>query len=74
MEGLRRARGARGMTQQQLAAAIGVKKQTVNAWEKGKMRPRKRRLEKLESVLGVAREFLLDPSPTCLPYPPERVA
>lgn len=50
---LNRLRRERGLTLAQVAAALGVSKPTVWAWEKGKARPVPDRLEPIAQVLGV---------------------
>ncbi|WP_260923736.1 helix-turn-helix domain-containing protein [Novosphingobium sp. 9] len=52
-ERLYRLRKARGLTQAQLAAALGVSKPTVWAWEQGRAKPVAERLEGLAAALGV---------------------
>lgn len=55
---LNRLRRERGLTLADVAAALGVSKPTVWAWEKGKARPVPERLEPLAQVLGVTPEAL----------------
>ncbi len=50
---LRRLRKERGFTLAQIAAAMGVSKPTVWAWEQGKAHPVESRLDTLAEVLGV---------------------
>lgn len=52
------ARGATGLTQQQLADAIGVSKRTIAAYETDNVRPRSRHLFRLARALGVSQEYL----------------
>lgn len=51
-ERIRIARQAAGMTQVQLAAALGVAQQVVSAWEKGLYGPRDQKRIPLARVLG----------------------
>ena len=52
------ARALAGLTQEQLAASVGVARRTVNHWENGTRAPL-RHLPDLERALGVPREWLL---------------
>lgn len=56
-------RKARGLTQEQLAEAVGVARQTVSKWETGETVPDAESLGKLASVLGfsVDRALGLEP-------------
>ncbi len=49
---IKRAREQKRWTQQQLAAALGVDRKTVDNWENGRTRPRSA-IGALEAVLGV---------------------
>ncbi len=61
-EALKRARKRRGMTQEQLAVAIGCTKDTVNRWERGRSRRVRSHLrEPLRKELGVRWETLTEP-------------
>ena len=60
---LNRLRRERSLTLAQVAAALGVSKPTVWAWEKGKARPLPERIEAIARVLGVAVEELNDSGP-----------
>jgi transcriptional regulator with XRE-family HTH domain len=55
---LNRLRREAGLTLADVAAALGVSKPTVWAWEKGKARPLPERLDKIASALGVSRDAL----------------
>lgn len=55
---LRRLRRLRGMTQADLAEAVGVWPQTVRAWEAGKAEPRPHAFRRLCEVLGASPEEL----------------
>ncbi len=48
-----------GMTQDELAARLGVTARAVGAWEHGRARPRLDKLEELAGVLGVSSYYLL---------------
>lgn len=49
---IRAARIAAGMTQQQLADALGVAQQSVTRWETGEREPRVSTLKRIAAVLG----------------------
>lgn len=49
---IRAARIAAGMTQQQLADALGVAQQSVTRWETGEREPRISTLRRIAAVLG----------------------
>ena len=53
------ARSARGMSYKQLATQMGVKKSTLEHWEKGKTAPRANRLNQLAGVLNVPLLWLI---------------
>ncbi|MEU3501697.1 helix-turn-helix transcriptional regulator [Streptomyces hundungensis] len=59
--GLRAARGVRGMSQDDVARAIGVTPNTVGRWERGKGAPSSRLFGALVELLGVPRSTLLAP-------------
>ncbi len=60
MNGLRRLRERRFMTQAQLAAALGLKRQaTISRWESGEDRPRPENMRRLCEALGVSADELL---------------
>ena len=40
------------LNQTEVAKKMGVSRQTIVAWESGKVTPRKRRLEKINELLG----------------------
>ena len=50
---LQRLRAARGLSLDKLAAMLGVSKPTVWAWEQGRARPARERIESLAAALGV---------------------
>jgi transcriptional regulator with XRE-family HTH domain len=51
MEDLKRARLARGWTQAMLAVRAGVNLNSVSAWERGRITPSKRTIERLRAAL-----------------------
>lgn len=62
-EKLWRLREARGLTQEALAEALGVSRQTVSNWENDKATPDAEKLQKLCETLGVSADALLDLAP-----------
>lgn len=54
-------RKQKGLTQEELAAALGVSTSAVGNWEAGLRRPRYETLRRLASVLGVTIDELLSP-------------
>lgn len=59
---IRYARERAGLTQEQVAEAVGVSLRTVGSWERGENVPRNR-LAKLEDVLGTRLREPVGPSP-----------
>ncbi len=55
-ERILKARKAKGMTQEQLASAMGVSRQLVSHWENGRVDPTPQQLEKLDEVLGLKKK------------------
>ena len=53
-ENLRAARKAAGLSQKELADAVGAKHNSVSNWEKGQNNPSQPTIEKLCGVLGVS--------------------
>ena len=53
------AREAKGWNQSELARALGVTPQSVQAWESGKNTPRPKRIQELAQALGVSGAFLI---------------
>jgi transcriptional regulator with XRE-family HTH domain len=53
------AREAAGLSQRELASRVGVKAQTVEAWENDAKEPRANRLQMLAGLLGVSLSWLL---------------
>ena len=56
---IRAARIAAGMTQQQLADALGIAQQSVTRWETGEREPRVSTLKRIAAVLGCDLSALL---------------
>jgi len=56
---LRDLRRRRGMSQQELALALGVSKQTISNWEVGRKIPRMKTVEKIANIFGVSRNSIL---------------
>ena len=56
---IRAVRIAAGMTQQQLADALGVAQQSVTRWETGEREPRVSTLKRIAAVLGCDLSALL---------------
>lgn len=54
-----KARAAKGMSQSELARALGVKPQAVQAWESGRTAPRSSRLQQVAQLLNVSIGHLL---------------
>jgi len=48
------------LKQTELAKMLGVTKQSVNSWEKGKTKPKYMHIIKLAKLFGVSIECLLD--------------
>ena len=47
-------RNEKGMTQKELASALGISYQMVQSWERGARNPKRETLEKIASALGVS--------------------
>ena len=66
-ERLRRLRESRGLTQRELAEAIGVSRQAIGLYEAGEREPDLSTLQKLARALGTSMSYLVgetdDPSP-----------
>ena len=56
---LRDLRRRRGMSQKELALALGVSKQTISNWEVGRKVPRMKAVEKIANIFGVSRNSIL---------------
>ncbi|MBM9595744.1 helix-turn-helix domain-containing protein [Roseitranquillus sediminis] len=52
-------REALGMTQQELARRLGVRPETLRAWEGDRAEPRANRLQMLSGLLGISMRWLL---------------
>lgn len=63
MKNLRHIRRLRFMTQEELAAAVGVTVKTVSRWEQGAAEPHVHHLRKLCEVLNVAPQALIGELP-----------
>ena len=55
---LKERRKAAGLSQQEVAKAMGVNQSAVCQWETGKIKPRKKRLEKLAELYHCSVEEL----------------
>lgn len=62
-EKLARLRKARGMSQEQLAAALGVSRQAVSKWELGETVPDVSRVVAMSELFGVTTDYLLKDGP-----------
>lgn len=62
-ERIKEEREKRGMTQEQLAEAIGVTRQSVSKWEADQSRPSGAKLEKLSALFGLPLEAWAPPPP-----------
>jgi transcriptional regulator with XRE-family HTH domain len=58
---LKQLRKAKGMTQAQMAAQLGVSMPAICAWETGKARPRDARMKALANALGIPMSELFGP-------------
>ncbi len=58
-ERLKNAREASGMSREAIANRLGVKTETIDHWEEGKVPPRANRLQTLASLLNVPLLWLL---------------
>ncbi len=65
-----RLRHARGLSQEQLAEALGVSRQAISKWETGQANPDIRYLAALSRLLGVTADTLLCGDPPNSPTPP----
>lgn len=59
-ENLRRARKTKGMSQEELAALLGVSRQAVSKWEQGTGYPETEKLKTISNNLNVSLDYLLD--------------
>ncbi len=53
------ARAARGLSQDEVAARLGVRQRTLRSWEDDQAEPRANRLQMLAGVLGVSLRWLM---------------
>jgi transcriptional regulator with XRE-family HTH domain len=60
MDTLKTLRARYSLTQQELAAKVGVSHQRVSAWETGRGQPRLRHISSLAAALGVSSELILE--------------
>ena len=67
-------RKQKGLTQQELAEAVEVSRQTVSRWETGEAAPAEENLERLCGLYGVTRSELLGGEPMSPPPAPEPTA
>lgn len=58
---IRKARKAKGITQRQLADAIGAKHNSISGWEDGLHKPDIDSIEFMSAVLNIGVEDLLEP-------------
>lgn len=64
---LKRLRMAKGLSQADIAAKLGVSGPSISGWEKGRARPKEDRLSDLAGLLGVpVTQLLVDPQPDML--------
>lgn len=59
-ENIKRLRLERGLTQEQIADALGITRSSVTQWELGWSQPRMGKIEQLAELLGVPESVLLD--------------
>lgn len=69
-QNIRRARKARGITQEQLAALLYVSRQTVSSWENARTQPDYETLQKLSELLGVSMSDLFGAADQPAPQEP----
>ena len=57
-EKLKVLRKKQGLTQQEIAELLGVKRNTYSDWENGKCKPNYEKLEKIADFFGVSLDWL----------------
>lgn len=60
---IRKAREARGITQTELAARLGISSRTVSSWEVNRTEPKMEMVERICSVLNCRKSELIDEPP-----------
>src|SRR3546814_16587917 len=60
---LQRLRTKAGLSQAEVAKRMGVSPPSISSWEKGRARPKRGRMAKLATILGVPISDLLDDAP-----------
>lgn len=65
-EKILRLRQKRGMTQEKLAARVGVGRDTVDRWEKGLLKPDAVHIRRLSGVLNIEPGYFSDRRPSLL--------
>ena len=73
-ENLIRARKARGMTQEELAARLSISRQAVSKWETGESLPDLYKLAALADELGVSTDELCGRELLCAARYPQRLS
>ncbi len=68
---LRRLRKERGLTQDDIAAAIGVSRQIISRWERNEAVPKAGNLTALADTLGISADYLLHGKTNFPATPPE---
>lgn len=56
---IKKLREERGMSQEDLAKALGVTNQAVSTWETGKRLPRMGAIEKMSMLFGVSKGYII---------------
>lgn len=56
---IKKLREERGMSQEDLAKALGVTNQAVSTWETGKRLPRMGAIEKMSTLFGVSKGYII---------------
>jgi len=63
MSNLREIRKSRHLTQMQVADFLGIKHQTISAWEKGKAKPNNKTIPRLAEIYGCSVEEIMTGAP-----------